>query len=517
MITTIQNRATTGKVMSLSTLLSALMAAFMLLAAAAQLAAPAVAATTFAVDRNDDPDPATANACTDAPEDCSLRGAIVAANAATGEDAITVPAGTYTLTRAGADEGLASTGDLNVKGELTINGAGARTTSVSGGPVPFDDRIFEIQPGVKATITGLTITGGDVGGYEGGGVRNHGDLTLERVDVKDNAALSGGGIDSRGGDLTLDGVTVKGNTSTTGYGGGIYSEKGTLNMTDSTVSGNSAETGGGLSHYSGTANITNSTISGNKADLSGGGLLAGSASMNVRNSTIASNTSGGLGGGILTVGASSTVVVKNTIVAGNSLVNCGDFGQAGGVIFSQGNNISSDDSCHFIEPTDRQDTNPRLGPLQDNGGPTDTHALLPRSPAIDAAGASACPSRDQRGVARKDGNGDGTVVCDVGAFEAPTNTRPTISNPRPAPGSTTRDRTPSIAATVRDTQSDLAKPDIKLFVDGNRRDFSYDRSTDRLSFTPGSGLTFGKHTVKVMADDSVLSATRSWSFSVVRG
>ena len=69
----------------------------------------------------------------------------------------------------------------------------------------------------------------------------------------------------------------------------------------------------------------------------------------------------------------------------------------------------------------------------------------------------------------------------------------------------------------RDAQTDLAKPNIKLFVDGNRRDFSYDRSTDRLSFTPSSRLAFGKHTVKVVADDSVLSATKSWSFGVVRG
>ena len=74
-----------------------------------------------------------------------------------------------------------------------------------------------------------------------------------------------------------------------------------------------------------------------------------------------------------------------------------------------------------------------------------------------------------------------------------------------------------IAATVRDAQTDLAKANIKLFVDGNRIYFSYDRSTDRLSFVPGSRLTFGKHTVKVVADDSVLSATKSWSFSVVRG
>jgi hypothetical protein len=174
---------------------------------------------------------------------------------------------------------------------------------------------------------------------------------------------------------------------------------------------------GGVSHFSGLANITNSTISGNKAALSGGGVVAASASINVRNSTIASNKSGGLGGGIMTAGPGSTVLVKNTIVAGNSIVNCGDFGQLGGVIFSQGNNISSDDSCDFTKSTDKQNTNPLLGPLQDNGGPTDTRALLPGSPAVDAANATACPQRDQRGTLRKDGDKNGSVVCDLGSFE----------------------------------------------------------------------------------------------------
>lgn len=110
---------------------------FVLVVAVAVMAAcllltsgPAHAATTFAVDRNDDPDPTTAKACTDTtPNDCSLRGTIVAANA--GADTITVPASAthYTLSRAGSGEDAASTGDLDITDELTITGAGARTTS----------------------------------------------------------------------------------------------------------------------------------------------------------------------------------------------------------------------------------------------------------------------------------------------------------------------------------------------------------------------------------------------------
>ncbi len=97
------------------------------------------------------------------------------------------------------------------------------------------------------------------------------------------------------------------------------------------------------------------------------------------------------------------------------------------------------------------------------------------------------------------------------------NTKPTITNVRPAPGTEIRDRTPLIAATVRDAQTDLAKTNIKLFVDGNRKTtFSYDRSTDRLSYT-SEQLSFGSHTVKVVATDGVLSTTRSWFFMVVSG
>jgi hypothetical protein len=97
------------------------------------------------------------------------------------------------------------------------------------------------------------------------------------------------------------------------------------------------------------------------------------------------------------------------------------------------------------------------------------------------------------------------------------NTPPTITNLRPSPGSNTRDRTPSIAATVRDAQTNLAKTNVKLFVDGNRKTtFSYERSTDRLSYTSGR-LSFGGHTVKIVATDLVHTTTRSWSFKVVRG
>ncbi len=372
-----------------------------LVAASVLFAASSAHATTYTVNSTDDAgDQSLGNGICDTEPfqvgtepKCTLRAAIQDANAAAGADAITVPAGTFTLTRAGG--GAAFTGDLDVTDDLTITGAGTRATSVVGGAAPFDDRVFDIQPGASATITGLTITGG-------------------------KATDAGGGAWNEG-DLTLDGVAVKGNDSK--FGAGIASIGGNLDLTDSTVSGNSAQLGGGVVNQEGGAtNITNSTISGNWSSGDSVGVVAGSdARINILNSTIASNTSPRLGGGILVTEPGTLVNVKNTIVAGNTANNC-DTTRFGGVISSQGNNISSDNSCPFTQSTDKRNTNPRLGPLRNNGGPTDTRALLSGSPAIGAGANADCPAADQRGVDRPQG-----PRCDIGAYERP-NSAPTAKN-----------------------------------------------------------------------------------------
>jgi dipeptidyl aminopeptidase/acylaminoacyl peptidase len=94
---------------------------------------------------------------------------------------------------------------------------------------------------------------------------------------------------------------------------------------------------------------------------------------------------------------------------------------------------------------------------------------------------------------------------------------PTVTRPSPAPGSGVRDRTPTIAATVRDETTELAGPDLELYVDGARRSFSYNADTDRLSRTTGR-LSYGKHRVRIEATDAMGNeAERAWSFRVVRG
>ncbi len=258
-----------------------------------------------------------------------------------------------------------------------------------------------------------------------------------------------------------------------------------------TVSGNNNS--GVLAILGSEATIDRITITGGSSADPGAGITNSSGTLTLANSTVSGNTAAGFGGGILKGGGTATMT--NTIVARNTApTNDPDVSRT---FTSQGNNLIGNTSgSSGWSSSDLQNVNPLLGPLQNNGGPTDTHALLQGSPAIDRGTNAGCVVSDQRGFLRQDGDADGTLTCDIGAFEA-ANTKPTITNLKPAPGSSTRDRTPLIAATVRDEQTNLAKTNIKLFMDGNKKTtFSYDRSTDRLSYTSGR-LSFGRHTVKI--------------------
>jgi len=207
-------------------------------------------------------------------------------------------------------------------------------------------------------------------------------------------------------------------------GGGIFSSSPAI-MTNVTVSGNTVSALSGGIHSQQAMTLTNVTVSGNTAASAGGVLHTGmeDTTMTVVNTTISDNRVTGSGHGIVGgLQAYAPVVLLNTIVAANENENC--FGSTLNLI-SQGHNLEDTDTCGFSADTDLVNADPRLGPLQDNGGPAVhqaqallTHALLGGSPAIDAGSNTGCPTTDQRGVARRvDGDLNGTATCDIGAFE----------------------------------------------------------------------------------------------------
>ncbi|MDO8616726.1 MAG: right-handed parallel beta-helix repeat-containing protein [Dehalococcoidia bacterium] len=413
-------------------------------------------AATFSVTEFDDPAPGACDA------NCSLREAIIAANAAAGADTITLPAGPYNLTMAGVGDDAAATGDLDITDNLTINGAGAATTIIqacdsSGGPCTGVDRVFHVVSGT-VSISGVTIRNGNTAGFAGGGgILNSGTLTLTNSTVSGNSAnySYGGGINNESAaTLTVTNSTVSGNTA--GCCGGI-SNFGTTTFTNSTVSGNTTTSyGGGIYKSSGTLTLTNSTVSGNSTGGDGGGIYNSGGTAEITNSTVSGNTADsdgngtGDGGGIARVGGA--VNLKNTIVAGN--IDPSSDPDCFGALTSQGYNliqtVSTGCSIGGDTATNVTGQGANLDLLALNPpGTTQTHALLPSSLAIDAGDNAGCPATDQRGVARPQGS-----ACDIGAYESPFSAATPSPTPSPtASPSPTETPSPSPTATATPTST----------------------------------------------------------------
>ena len=397
----------------------------------------------------------------------SLRQAIIDANTAAGADSVTFQAGltgTITLT----------TGQLYITDSVDIQGPGAAVLTVSGNNASRVFYLYNGSALLDVTISGLTITGGNASigagvvdfdenltldqvtiagnaaagdggglwadgfsmnltirdsifsgntsGDDGGGIYvedTGGPLLIQRTTITGNdAAGAGGGIYFYDPDdpVTVEDSTISGNSAGT-VGGGIYlysPDDGAFTIRGTTVSGNDAQAGGGVFLYGPDhgGSIENSTISGNQATAGDGGgiYLYNLYNFALHHITVAGNTASGTGGGIFTPNAS--VPIDNSIVANNTAATNDDLGN--------GIDGNFDVSFSLIEAPGTANINdsggnifsqdPQLGPLQNNGGPTQTHLPVIASPVVNAGNSAF--TVDQRGQARPIG-----AAVDMGAVE----------------------------------------------------------------------------------------------------
>ena len=372
---------------------------------------------------------------------CTLRAAIEEANAHAGTDGIVfnIPTSdpgynaqtqSYTISLQSALPALST--------DMNITGPGAARLTVDG----RGERIFNITTAGTVNLSGLTMADGYFDG-DGGAIFNAQNGTVNITDsiLKSNFARSGGAIANSVGRISVSTSEFIDNGASGPGSGGAIANQGTVSVSSSTFAGNAASEGGGIYNSGGTATFTNCTFYANIAygDLTigyGGAIFnTGQGILNLSNSTVTANFATGFptGAGVFADGSRSNV--KSTIIA----LNYGPaefFGfspDVSGTFNSQGFNLigKKDGSTGFTAATDKKGTiasplNPKFDPkgLRDNGGSTQTVALIAGSPAIDkgtSIGLSGTLTTDQRGLPRtvdkatvNATGGDGT---DIGAFE----------------------------------------------------------------------------------------------------
>jgi len=420
-------------------------AAVIALAISSQAAAAVVYTVDSVLDQVDD-NPGDLD-CRTLSFTCTLRAAIMEANKVFSADVIIeLPAGVYVLTIPPGLGNLDDSGDLSFNPPasanplITVNGAGAATTIIDAAQ---SDRILRVGRSRSVLLHGITFRNGrtsstDNAGGTGGAIQNLGTLTVDACAFNNNVTvLTQGGSVTTGGAIYNDGTlkafrsTFHGNTSS-GSGGGIMNTSGgQSDVRQSTFSANSAYSGGGI-FSAGAMLVSNSTLSGNSARYHGGGIFNGGAgNLNLYDSTIVGNQADSDANGIGTGGGlsnSATLNVRNVLVAFNvrKLPGGAVSEDCVGPIGAYGNNNFGGvpPACTLTQvgvgAVGQANFSYEIGPLQDNGGLTFTHALIPPTAMIDGSeptvgciqGDGQTLVEDQRGYARSAG-----ARCDIGAFE----------------------------------------------------------------------------------------------------
>jgi hypothetical protein len=318
-------------------------------------------------------------------------------------------------------------------GTLTVS-----HSTISGNSAYFGGGIGN---GGTLTVTDSTISGNRANGPaqigngigEGGGILNDdGTVVLNNSTISGNyATLNGGGLSNGsvagGGVMTVSNCMISDNIASAAsfeggdYGGSAINNFGMMTVSNSTISGNGSpstapnEGGGILNQGEASMEITNSTIANNRASVGGGIYNLGE--ITVSGSTISGNrtfTTTARGGGIF-IYPGGDLNMRNTILAGNSVAT--SRGDLFGSLSSSGHNlIGNTEGGGGFDPTDLLNVDPHLGPLQDNGGLTQTMALLPGSPALNAGDATQLGTADQRGVVRSGGVNIGAYQASASAF-----------------------------------------------------------------------------------------------------
>ncbi len=335
-----------------------------------------------------------------------------------------------------------------IESEIIIEGNGHTIERDTSGGTP-EFRLFAVGSSGALTLNNVTLQGGKISTNDvvrGGAIYNNGIMEINNSLLTDNEGYSGGAV-ANNATMLITHTTITGNRANS-QGGGVYNEYGTLTITHSTISDNRAGyEGGGLYNDDGEMIVVNSTISGNDGGDYGGGVVNIFGTTIITNSTVTGNEAKYYGGGLFNWHHEGGIILNRTIVSGNMAASEGaEIFDNGGTIYANNYNLlghsglDKEQAFYYLDPNYYGDTDiiatidgnlpTSLGDILDimlgnNGGTTDTHALVENSPAIDGAPSAACATepvnnQDQRGEPRNI-NGKGSASdneCDIGAFES---------------------------------------------------------------------------------------------------